>query len=91
MSQYEITFLLNEDKELAILKELVASYKGKVLKEDDWGVKELSYPIKKITSAHFYNWQFEMKPLDVTNFKRKLNFNEKLIRYLILSVEEEKK
>ncbi len=91
MSQYEITFLLNEDKELPTLKALIASYKGKILKEDDWGVKPLSYPIKKSTAAHFYNWRLEIKSANMSDLKRKLNFNEKLMRYLILSVDDEAK
>ncbi len=88
MTQYEFTFLLNEEKELENLKKLISSLEGKIKKEDKWGEKQLAYPIKKQMTAVFYNWQFSMNPEKVAELKRKLNFNEKLIRYLLLSDEE---
>ncbi|MBI3620173.1 30S ribosomal protein S6 [Candidatus Roizmanbacteria bacterium] len=90
MSLYEITFLLNEDSELNAVKELISSHGGKIAKENDWGVKRLSYPIKKDRTAHFYNWEFSLEKKNVQELKRKLNFNERLIRYLVLEIETKK-
>ncbi len=86
MSVYELTFLLNEEAELKSIEELIKSLSGKILKQDNWGKKNLSYPIKKNLTANFYIWEFEMDPKNLKELKRKLNFNEKLIRYLILIV-----
>ncbi len=84
---YELTFLLNEEEEIKNLKSLVDSLKGKITKEEKWGKKTLSYPIKKNTAAEFYNWTIEMSPKDVKELKRKLGFNEKLIRFLLLKID----
>ena len=84
MNHYELTFLLNEEAELTKLKELVESLGGKISKEEAWGEKTLTYPIKKNRTAHYYQWQIEMDKKNILEFKKKLNFNEKIIRYLLL-------
>lgn len=84
---YEMTFLLDQEEELKTLKDLIINLRGKITKENNWGKKTLSYPIKKNRSANFYNWAFEMDAKKMKEFKTKLNFNDKLIRYLILNSE----
>ena len=81
---YEFTFLLNEEKELSVIKELIVAHKGEVLKEATWGKKQLIYPIKKQYSATFYCWNISVPKPQVSNLKKKLNYNEKIIRYLLL-------
>jgi len=88
MSKYDFTFLLNEEEEIKKIKELISSLKGKIAKEDSWGKKTLAYPIKKIKAANFYNWQIEMDSKTMKELKKKLDYNEKLIRYLILVSED---
>lgn len=87
MSQYDFVFLLNDEEEVKIIKEMVKSVSGKLLEEKNWGKKTLSYPIKKNTSANFYDWVLEIETAAVADFKKKLNFNEKIIRYLLLKAE----
>lgn len=84
MNKYEFTFLLNQEEELAKIKELITSLKGKIISEENWGKKNLSYKIKKNSVANFYHWIIEFSPKQIKEFKKKLNFNDKLIRYLIL-------
>jgi len=82
--KYELTFLLNEEAELKKIKELVISLQGKVEKEEDWGLKTLSYKIKNNQTAHFYNYVITIDKSKLAELKKKLNFNEKLLRYLLL-------
>jgi len=89
MAQYELTFLLNEEAELKNLKTLIMSLEGTVTKEDKWGERELAYSIKKNTSAVFYNWQFTIEEKNINEFKKKLNFTDKMIRYLLLKAGDE--
>jgi len=85
--KYEFTFLLNQEEELKSIKSLIASLEGKIEKEENWGKKTLSFTIKKNTAANYYDWIIEMKKSNMKEFKKKLNFNEKIIRYLILSID----
>lgn len=84
MTKYELTFLLKEETELKNIQEAINSLNGKILTQDDWGEKTLAYSIKKNASIHFYSWQFEMDKDKLQDLKKKLNFNEKIVRYLLL-------
>ena len=83
---YELTLLLPEEAETKNIKDLVISLKGKIEKEDSWGKKTLVYPIKKHTSLYFFHWLIDIKQNKIIELKKKLNFNEKLIRYLLLKI-----
>ncbi len=85
--KYELTFLTKEETELKSVKELIESFKGKVSKEEKWGEKTLAYPIKKNHTALFYNFLFEIDKKNVAELKKKLNFNDKILRYLLLTRE----
>lgn len=89
--KYELTFLLNDEEELKNMKLLIESLGGKVITEEKWGRKNLFYKIKKNTSANFYNYVIEMERKNLQELRKKLNFNEKLIRYLLLQKEEKPK
>lgn len=82
--KYELTFLLNEEKELGNLRDLLKSLEAKLVEEASWGKKSLVYPIKNQYQAVFYNWKIEIEKKKVTELRKKLNYNEKLIRYLLL-------
>jgi small subunit ribosomal protein S6 len=83
--KYELTFLLNEESELANLKKLVESLSGMILKEEEWGKKNLAYVIKKTRNAYYFFWEIEIDNKNVRELRKKLNFNEKLLRYLLLA------
>lgn len=85
--KYELTFLTKEETELKNVKELIESLKGKVVKEEKWGEKTLAYSIKKNHTALFYNFLFEIDKKSVAELKKKLNFNDKILRYLLLTRE----
>jgi small subunit ribosomal protein S6 len=82
--KYELTFLIKEETEPKVVKDLIESYKGKVIKEEKWGERTLAYTIKKNRTALFYNFQIEIDKKSVLELKNKLNLNEKVLRYLLL-------
>ena len=85
---YELTFLLNEEAELKAIKSLLESLEGKIISEKNWGEMPLAYPIKKQREAKYFTWKVDIATSKISEFKRKLNFNEKLLRYLLLKVDE---
>lgn len=87
---YEITFLLNDESETKNIKSLLESLEGKVAEEKAWGERELAYPVKKLRTAKYFTWTFTIPPKNLAELKRKLNFNEKLLRYLLLKLDEKK-
>jgi small subunit ribosomal protein S6 len=81
--KYELTFLLNEEAELTNIKSLVESL-GKIAKEEKWGEKTLAYSIKKNNRAFFYNYTLEIDKDKTSELRKKLNFNTKILRFLLL-------
>lgn len=86
MTKYELTFLLPEEAEAKNINELIRFLKGKVEKEEKWGKKALAYPIKKNLSAYYFHLLINIDQNNINELKKKLNFNEKLIRYLLLKI-----
>lgn len=87
MSSYELTFLVEDKKEADKVKELITSLKGKIQEEKHWGTQALAYPINKHTSADYYTYQLTIDETELPQLKQKLNFNENIIRHLILTKE----
>ncbi|NTU73376.1 30S ribosomal protein S6 [Candidatus Roizmanbacteria bacterium] len=87
MDVYELTLLLNIDNDVKAYKEHVASVGGTITEEIVWKNKPLAYPIKKQTNATYYIWKLEIAKDRVNELKKKLNFDEQLLRYLLLKVD----
>ncbi len=81
---YEFTFLVEDEKETQALTDILAEVKGKVNQEQKWGKRLLSYPIKKRTSAVYVTWHIDIDSKNLAEFKKKLNFNDKVLRFLLL-------
>ncbi|QQG44013.1 MAG: 30S ribosomal protein S6 [Candidatus Roizmanbacteria bacterium] len=86
MTKYEITFLLEKEEQTQSINEIITSLKGTFIDEKKWGQRQLAYPIKKNNSAFYFTWVFEMDRKSLLELKKKLNFNENLIRYLLLVI-----
>lgn len=85
--KYDLVFLLNEEAELSNLKKLIESLTGTILEEQAWGKKTLAYPVKKTKSANYYFWKIQMDKKNIAELRKKLNFDQKLLRYLLLIAE----
>jgi len=90
MTNYEFTFLLarDEKEELKEIEQLFLDLKAKIRKKTSWGNKELSYRIKKSLSAFYYHWSVTMPHDKVAQLKKKLGYQTKLLRYLLLKTDE---
>ena len=90
MRHYEIVFLVHPDQSdqvPAMLKKyagIISKDGGKVHREEDWGRRQLAYPINKIHKAHYIllNIECSLKVLDElsSNFK----FNDAVIRNMVI-------
>jgi small subunit ribosomal protein S6 len=86
MNQYELTLLLSKKEDIDTVKKILTDAKASVIKEEAWGEKTLAYPVKKHRTAFFFNLLLKVNSKDLLELKRKLNFEEKILRYLLLSV-----
>jgi small subunit ribosomal protein S6 len=88
MNNYELTFLLQDEAEAKNIKTLIKDLEGKITEEKAWGERALTYPINKLISAKYFTWHIQLSAKNMAELKKKLNFNDNLLRYLLLKQEE---
>jgi ribosomal protein S6 len=89
MRQYELVYVLRPSVAEAGRKKFLETVKSwlkgvTVTKEDDWGQKVLSYPIKKEQSGYFTVLHLESETGVPTDVERRLLTNDDVLRHLLL-------
>ena len=95
MSLYEHVFLARQDLSPQQIDEMTAQFTtvleglgGKVVSSEYWGVKSLSYRIRKNRKAHFTLLNVDAPPAALTEVERQQRINEDVLRYLTIRVDE---
>jgi small subunit ribosomal protein S6 len=95
MPLYEHVFIARQDASAQQVEELTAQIKGvieqmdgKVTKTEQWGVKSLSYRLRKNRKAHFTFMNIDAPPAAINEIERQERLNEDVIRYLSVRVDE---
>ena len=95
MPLYEHVFLTRQDASAQQVEELTAQFKGvveqmggKVAKIEQWGVKTLSYRMRKNRKAHLTLLNVEAPSAAVNEVERQERLNEDILRYLTIRVDE---
>ena len=70
------------------LKTLITESKGKILKEEYWGLKTLAYRIKKNRKGHYVLFNIEVDNSTLIEFERIMRLNEDILRFLTISIKE---
>ena len=90
MKNYEALFVLKPGQEES-LKKVTASItdsikknKGKILKEDNWGRRNLAYPIKKHREGIYYKLNFSIGSLSIETLNQTYKLNSGILRTLII-------
>lgn len=90
MRTYELALVFRPSLSEAQRKKLLDSIKGwlkdiKIVKEDAWGLKALSYPIKKETSGYFSVLSLEAGDAVMSaDVEKKIQAQEDIIRHLLI-------
>ena len=89
MPLYEHVFLTRQDASAQQVEELTAQFKGiieqmggKIAKTEQWGVKSLSYRLRKNRKAHFTLFNVEAPPAALNEIERQERLSEDVVRYL---------
>jgi small subunit ribosomal protein S6 len=90
MRHYEIVFLVHPDQSdqvPAMIKKysgIVTARDGKIHREEDWGRRQLAYPINKIHKAHYILLNIECNLEVIEEISSNFKFNDAVIRNMIL-------
>lgn len=94
MSKYEIMVIVNgtikESDSLSVVNELKSILKSaKDLNIDKMGLRDLSYPIKKVNRGYYYVLTFSNSNADeIKEFRRVASIKKEVLRQLIINLEK---
>jgi small subunit ribosomal protein S6 len=95
MPLYEHVFLSRQDASAQQVEELTTHLKGvieqmggKVAKLEQWGVKSLSYRLRKNRKAHYTFMNLDVPPAVINEIERQERLHEDVLRYLTVRVDE---
>ena len=95
MGMYEHTFLVRQDATSAQVDALIEQYKGvleaggaKIEKVESWGIKSLTYRIKKNRKAHMTLLNISGDYKGIAEMERMMLISEDVIRFMTIAVEE---
>ncbi len=94
MPFYEHVYLARQDASAQQVEELTAQLKGvveglggSIKKHEYWGVKSLSYRLRKNRKAHYTLMDIEAPPAAINEIERLERLNEEVLRYLTIRVD----
>ncbi len=95
IKQYETVFIATPVLSDSQMKEAVAKYidlikanGGEVVYEEDWGLKQLAYPIQHKTSGFYYLIEFKASPEFIATLETQYHRDERIMRFLTVSLDK---
>lgn len=95
IKQYETVFIATPVLSEAQMKEAVAKYTsyikergGEIVYEEDWGLKQLAYPIQKKTTGFYYLIEFKAEPSLIARLETQYRRDERIMRFLTFAMDK---
>ena len=94
MRHYEIVFIVHPDQSEQVpgmierYRNTITTGNGKVHRIEDWGRRQLAYPIAKVFKAHYVLMNIEVSNETLTELEHVFKFNDAVLRHLIVSKKE---
>ena len=70
--------------QLKNLDDTIAKFQGSVIQKNEWGKKQLGYPLKKFREGYVVVTDFEMPTSQTIEFRKTLELQEDLLKYMII-------
>ena len=92
MRHYEIVFVVHPDQSEQVsamierYRTLVAGGSGKVHRVEDWGRRQLAYPIQKVHKAHYVLMNVECDQAVLDELEHAFKFNDAVLRHLTVTM-----
>ncbi len=94
MRHYEIVFIVHPDQSEQVpamverYKNMVTEASGTIHRLEDWGRRQLAYPIDKIHKAHYVLMNIECEPAVVEEIETAFRFNDAVLRHLTVKMKK---
>jgi small subunit ribosomal protein S6 len=92
MRHYEIVFIVHPDQSEQVpqmverYKGVIAQRSGTVHRLEDWGRRQLAYPLAKIHKAHYVLMNIECDNETLTELEHSFKFSDAVLRHLIVKM-----
>jgi small subunit ribosomal protein S6 len=90
MRFYEIVFLVHPDQSEQVpamverYKGIIESNNGKIVRLEDWGRRQLAYPVQNLVKAHYVLMNVEVDQATLAELTETFRFNDAILRHLIM-------
>ena len=94
MRHYEVVFLVHPDQSEQVpamierYRSTIESAGGKIHRLEDWGRRQLAYPIQKLAKAHYVLMNIECGTNELNELESAFRFNDAVLRNMIISRKE---
>ena len=94
MRHYEIVFLVHPDQSEQVpamierYTTLIEGGEGKIHRLEDWGRRQLAYPINNLVKAHYVMLNIESGQAVLDELVETFRFNDAILRHLVIRREE---
>jgi small subunit ribosomal protein S6 len=94
MRHYEIVFLVHPDQSEQVpamierYKGMIAAGEGRVHRLEDWGRRQLTYPISKVHKAHYVLMNIECDQKTLNDLTGAFRFSDAVLRHLVVNMDE---
>jgi small subunit ribosomal protein S6 len=96
MRKYETIIILQPDlgeDDIKIVttkvQDVITSFKGELHRMDDWGVRKLSYSIRKCARGRYYYVRYDGVANMIAELERRIRLDEKVLRYQTVNITDE--
>lgn len=93
MRHYEIVFLVHPDQSEQVpamierYKGMIAAGSGQVHRLEDWGRRQLAYPIAKVHKAHYVLMNIECDQKTLGDLTGAFRFSDAVLRHLVVNMD----
>jgi small subunit ribosomal protein S6 len=94
MRHYEVVFIVHPDQSEQVpamierYKTLVTSRSGAIHRLEDWGRRQMAYPIQKVHKAHYVLMNIEVDQETLTELEHAFKFNDAVLRHLVIKTDK---
>ena len=94
MRHYEIVFIVHPDQREQVpamierYKSIITAQGGQIHRLEDWGRRQLAYPIQKLHKAHYVLMNIECNGEVLVELEHGFKFNDAVLRHLTIKMKK---
>ena len=94
MRHYEVVFIVHPDQSEQVpamierYETIIKNDGGQVHRLEDWGRRQLAYPIQKLVKAHYVCLNIEIGQSTLDELEHSFRYNDAILRYLVAKTKE---